>query len=193
MRRITGILLAAGAAERFGSQKLVALLPSGVPVGVQSVRTLRTVLDDVIVVTRPEDHELLKFLAAESVTPMPCARCVEGMGASLACGIRAAPHADAWVIALADMPFIAVTSIERVVDALQRGAPLAAPEFNGQRGHPVGFAARFGMALQSLEGDHGARALLEQHAGEVWRLPVEDPGVLQDVDVPDDVRAPVTS
>ncbi|WP_459624775.1 nucleotidyltransferase family protein, partial [Burkholderia sp. 3C] len=67
-------------------------------------------------------------------------------------------------------------------------ATIAAPWFDGQRGHPVGFAAVHRDALAALDGDAGARALLVAH--EVARVEVDDPGVLRDVDTRDDLAAP---
>jgi molybdenum cofactor cytidylyltransferase len=59
------------------------------------------------------------------------------------------------------------------------------PFYQGQRGHPVGFGAEHGEALRGLDGDTGARALLA--ANRVARLDLDDPGILRDVDTPDDL------
>lgn len=187
MRRITGILLAAGTGRRFGSHKLLAPLATGLAVGIQSVRRLRSVLDQVVVVVRPGDTAMARLMAAEPVTILTCARADEGMGASLACGIAAARDVDGWLIALADMPRIEPPTIQGLVALLQQGYDLVAPTHAGRRGHPVGFGARFGPELLGLGGDAGARVVLERHAARLCLLPVDDAGVLQDVDVPEDM------
>jgi molybdenum cofactor cytidylyltransferase len=187
VRQICGILLAAGLGRRFGGHKLLAPLATGLTIGIQSVRHLRAVLDNVVVVVRPEDTALARLLAAEPVTIVTCARADEGMGASLACGIAATREADGWLIALADMPCIDPSTIQRLVTLLQQGHDLVAPMHAGRRGHPVGFSARFGPELLGLGGDAGARVVLERHAARMYLLPVDDAGVLQDVDVPEDM------
>jgi molybdenum cofactor cytidylyltransferase len=110
------------------------------------------------------------------------------MGASLAWAIRASsPAPFGWIVALADMPFLDPATIVALCDALADGASIAAPVFAGQRGNPVGFAPEYGAALRALTGDQGARALLAAHP--VVLVPVNDPGVLQDVDTDADLGA----
>jgi molybdenum cofactor cytidylyltransferase len=104
---------------------------------------------------------------------------------------HAARGADAYLIALADMPFIRASSIAAVRDALAAGAPLAAPYFRARRGHPVGLAAQFRLALEALEGDEGARKIIQAHEKSLVKIPVGDPGVLRDIDTPGDLAPPV--
>jgi len=104
------------------------------------------------------------------------------MGHSLACAIRATPGASGWIVALADMPFIATSSHQSIAAALRRGASLAATEFDGQRGHPVGFSSRWFAELSALTGDQGAKSILQAHRAQLTLCPVDDPGGLKDVD-----------
>lgn len=183
-----GILLAAGRGTRFGSHKLLHPLPDGTPLGLASARAMRTVLDRVVAVVRAGDEELAAALRAAGCETVACGRAEEGMGASLACGVAATPEAAGWVIALADMPFIRPTTIAAVATAVARGAAIAAPvRPDGQRGHPVGFAARWGEALRALSGDRGARDLLQAHANALTQIPSADPGCVADVDGPADL------
>ena len=188
--RIVGLLLAAGASSRFGADKLLHDLPHGVPMAVQAARHLKAVLPDVIAVVRP-GGDLERRLGAEDVAVVVCERADEGMGASLACAVRAAREADGFVVALADMPFVRPSSILAVRDALAAGAALAAPYWRARRGHPVGISARFRPVLEGLAGDEGARALLARHAAELIKVPVGDPGVLRDIDRPEDLQPPI--
>ncbi len=189
--RIVGLLLAAGASSRFGADKLLHDLPHGVPMAVQAARHLKAVLPDVIAVVRPGGGDLERRLGAEDVAVVVCERADEGMGASLACAVRAAREADGFVVALADMPFVRPSSILAVRDALAAGAALAAPYWRARRGHPVGISARFRPVLEGLAGDEGARALLARHAAELIKVPVGDPGVLRDIDRPEDLQPPI--
>jgi molybdenum cofactor cytidylyltransferase len=184
---IRGILLAAGYSKRFGSNKLLQALPAGAPeagtpIGLAAAKHLLEALPESIAVVRPRAQKLGKILRDAGCNTVVCKNASEGMGTSLAAGVRAASEADGWVVALADMPFIRPETIRIVAKALQEGAAIAAPSFQGERGHPVGFARRFLEELSSLRGDDGARQFLRQHPEWVNLLKVDDPGVVRDID-----------
>lgn len=187
---IAGLLLAAGSSRRFGGAKLLAPLPDGTPVGVRSARTLAGAVERALAVVRPDDTVLASLLAEQGLEVRAFAGAAEGMGASLAFGVAAAPEADGWLVALADMPFLDPGTVARISARLQRGADrIVAPSFRGRRGHPVGFRSDLLPDLLALDGDRGARALLADHASEVSILECDDEGVLLDVDTFDDLGA----
>jgi molybdenum cofactor cytidylyltransferase len=192
VRKVCGILLAAGRGERFGStsNKLLQPLADGTPIILAAVRNIPCALKDVYVVVPPEYDALAITLQHEGVQLVTNMAAEEGMGSSLACGIAASDEADAWVIGLADMPWIQPTTIKAVVDALEYNAPLVVPRYQGQRGHPVGFSRRYRDTLLNLHGDSGARSVLEQHSKQLQYIDVNDPGILLDVDTPDDLTLP---
>ncbi len=185
--RVTGILLAAGHARRFGSNKLVAALGDGTPVVVASARRLAAAVDDVLAVVPGEGGAVESLLAAEGIVTQRCPEAVHGMGHSLACGAVSASGADASLVMLGDMPFVAPSTLARLVAMLRDGAAIVVPTHDARDGHPVGFASRFGAELANLAGDRGARAVLAAHADEVVRVAVDDRGIHQDIDVPADL------
>lgn len=187
---IVGLLLAAGASRRFGTDKLAHALPHGVAVAVQAARHLRSEIDRVVAVVRPGAEATARALAAEGCEIVICADADVGMSASLACGVRAAGDAAGYLVALADMPFVRPSTIAAVRDALAGGALLVRPYFRTRPGHPVGIGGRFRAELEALAGDAGARDLLEAHAAEMVKLPVGDPGAIRDIDTPADVAPP---
>ena len=187
---VVGLLLAAGSASRFGSDKLRHALPHGVAIAVQAARHLRSQVP-VVAVVRPGSDELAQALQAEGCRIVVCGNAAEGMGASLACGARETPEAEAWLVALADMPYVRPSSIAAVRAALEDGAPLAAPFFRARRGHPVGIGAKYRAELAAIGGDEGARALLERHGAQLRKIPVGDPGVIRDIDRPEDLAPPL--
>jgi molybdenum cofactor cytidylyltransferase len=188
---IVGLLLAAGQGRRFGGDKLLAPLPAatfdapaGTALGVASALHLVAALPDTVAVVRAGERQLVARLGDAGVRVVECANADNGMGASLACGVAATADADGWVVALADMPWIAPATIMTVSAALREGADIAAPAYRGERGHPVGFARRHYASLAALTGDAGARDVLFEHRDRLTLLATDDAGVVRDVDTP---------
>jgi len=187
-----GLLLAAGSGSRFDpsgrSLKLLAPAPAGPfagqPLALAAACNLRAVLPDVVAVLRPADtpmqqqlHTLLRDAGCRIAIN---ADADDGMGRSIAVGVRAAPDAPGWLVALADMPAVAAATIAAVASAIAQGAATAAPVHGGRRGHPVGFASTLRADLLALSGDTGARSVLAAHPPR--RILVDDPGCLLDLD-----------
>ena len=184
--QITGILLAAGESRRFGSNKLLYPLEDGVPMVVAAARRLLAALPRSIAVVDAPDSEVADLLNGESLDIVVNPEAGRGMGSSLARGVAATPAAAGWVIALADMPYIPVPVIRQVAGRLAAGASVVAPVYRGRRGHPVGFAARHASALMQLQGDAGARGVIDANAGSLEPVEVETATVVTDIDTPGD-------
>jgi len=180
----TGILLAAGQATRFGANKLLHPLADGTPMAVVCARALHSVLARCIAVVDDAHGDVARLLAETGLQVVANPRARDGMGTSIACGVSASPAAGGWVIALADMPRVPAPVIRQVAGALARGADMVAPVWHGQRGHPVGFAARHGPALLALHTDRGARDIIAAHRDTLQLIETQDRGVIVDIDTP---------
>ena len=187
---IVGILLAAGRGVRFdpsGEQdKLMQALPDGERVAATSARHLLQALPTVLAVVRSGADHLGKLLGALGCSVETCVDADTGMAASLIAGLKKTREADAWLIALADMPHVKVSTLEALVHALRDGAEIVQPTYRGKGGNPVGFSRRHLTQLLGLEGDQGARALLQQHA--VVKVEVDDDGIFRDIDTVSDLH-----
>lgn len=182
MPDICGVLLAAGFSTRFGANKLLTDI-DGQAMIVRSAAALAP-CDRVVAVVRGDDapvHAQLHTLGIETVVnPQPA----RGIGYSIACAVRATGDSDGWCILPADMPMVSATSTARVVRALRNGALLAAPLYQGRRGHPVGFAAPYFEPLAALDGDIGARRILDRNVDKLTTIATDDAGVVSDIDMP---------
>jgi molybdenum cofactor cytidylyltransferase len=197
---IVGLLLAAGRGTRFDpsgqTSKLLVAAPAGphagTPLALAAARTLRAALLEVVAVVRPPDtpaqRQLHRLLGDAGCRLAINDRADEGIGGSIAAGVRASSDVAGWLVALADMPAVAPATIGAVRDALAAGALSAAPMHQGRRGHPVGFAARLRPLLLALHGDEGARSVLAAHPP--LQIAVDDPGCLLDLDSTSDFPAP---
>jgi molybdenum cofactor cytidylyltransferase len=188
-----GILLAAGRGRRFDPvgrrNKLLQPLADAEPVVAASARKLLAAVPRVVAVVAPDDGGVAGRLAALGCEVTVCPDADSGMAASLTHAIRhsldLAPGPQAWLVALGDMPFVEVATLRALADALAAGAGIAAPVMDGRRGNPVGFGAIHRDALLALRGDEGARRLVQ--TGPVTEVPVDDPGIFRDIDLPADL------
>lgn len=185
---MTAILLAAGSARRFGSQKLLARLPDGRYVVEAAAGNLLAGAGRVIAVTGRDDR-LMQVLEDCGCQVVVNAHAEEGMGTSIAAGVRASADAAGWLIALGDMPCIRPGTIASVLDALNDDTGIVIPTYAGQRGHPVAFAGEFGRELRALQGDGGARSVVAAHPHRLRLLPVDDAGILADIDTSEDLES----
>ncbi len=113
-----------------------------------------------------------------------------GLSASLKAGIAALPDdAAGALVLLGDMPLVPRGVLAPLVAAIGAGAPAAVPVFEGRQGHPAALAARLFPRILALEGDRGARSILDALGDALIQVPAPDGGVLLDVDWPRDLPA----
>ncbi len=184
---VTGILLAAGMSTRMGTDKLL-LRYKGEPVLNRSLAPLieSPLLSEVVVVVNPS-AALPIDRAGCTVVVNPDAH--RGLASSLRAGVMAASElADAYLVALADMPAISAALIATLVEAYRRsGKKILVPVYEGRNGHPVIFGSECKQRLLRLEGDVGGRAIIRENAEIVECMPVDDSGVVFDIDTPEDL------
>lgn len=185
----TVVVLAAGRGSRFLGEGHKLEQPWGLDTVLQA--TVRNALSSrmpVRVVTTLALLPLVESLLPPSsvvVLPQADAQPRLGMGYSIAAGVRSAVDAPGWLILPADMPLVRGETLRRVGAAL-RHHPVAYPQLQGRRGHPVGFSAELCSELIQLEGDEGARRIVARYPSEA--VEVDDAGIFQDFDTVDDFR-----
>ncbi|EPL9569512.1 nucleotidyltransferase family protein [Providencia rettgeri] len=177
------LILAAGHSQRFQKaggkgSKLNFVL------GKQSVfeKTLLNSIGSglpVHVVTRPDNqgviHICLQFNIPFSLLNS------NGLGESIALGVKNTSHLEGWLIQLADMPYISSQLFISVANSLNQHS-LVRPVCNGLPGHPVGISAKYYSELIQLTGDEGAKSILRHNF--VCELAIKDKSVIKDIDYP---------
>jgi CTP:molybdopterin cytidylyltransferase MocA len=183
---IAGLVLAAGAGSRFGQQKLLARHRDR-PLLEHVVRTVvGTRLDPVIVVLGADADRLAAAVDLQGATAVVCQRWAEGQSASLRAGLDAAGDRPV-VVVLGDQPLLHPAAVERVIAARRPGAIAVRATYAGCPGHPVLLERVLVGRAHELEGDEGARSLLE--GGDVVEVPCDGLGGDLDVDTPQDLAA----
>nr|WP_177408741.1 nucleotidyltransferase family protein [Pseudomonas sp. M30-35] len=184
------VVLAAGRGRRFGSDKRIAQLSDGQGLLAATVARAQRHFAQVYVVLREGDDPQALGLTSQTHL-VRCADADQGVGNSLAAAIAqvATIHSQARAVAvlLGDMPWLADLTLQQLVHAAD-SSRIVFPVYNGERGHPVIFGRQYWSQLQSLKGDQGARAILQEHAHSCIPLEVEDAAILLDVDHPDAIR-----
>lgn len=193
-KTISPILLAAGQSLRFGSDKLLYDLyyhELNQPMIMHSLKPWLAVFEQISIVVRADNHALITLLETSEfssrLTLITADHAAMGMSASLIAGIKANINADAWLIGLADMPFIQSSVITESLAMLKAGAEITLPVFDNKRGHPVGFSARFMSPLLSLTGDKGAKQIINGSPESIHFITSPDNGIWRDIDSPDRV------
>ena len=167
MQQPTVIILASGRGERF-------LASGGTTHKLQAHIGNLTVLQHTIAATRASG---LPWHVEDAGHP--------GMGDSIRAAVQATPQAYGWLILPGDLPLIQPATLRLVAIAL-RYFEVVLPLYQGQRGHPVAFAANCGPALMALRGDKGAAGLLRERS--VHELVLGDAGCITDIDTVDDLE-----
>lgn len=181
------LLLAAGASSRMrGRDKLLEDVSSEPLLRLMAKRAM-SCSDRVFVALPLDDHQRRGVLGGLDLVIVDVARPALGMSESLKCGIKAAKACDALMILPADMPDISAEDMTQLWSATALGGEqsiVRATSADGQPGHPVVFNRNHFDELAQLQGDKGAKAVVERYG----YLPValEGAHALTDLDTPED-------
>jgi molybdenum cofactor cytidylyltransferase len=183
---IAAVVLAAGLARRMGRQKLLLQL-QGKAVVRWAVERVIAHVEDVVIVTGPDDTAIRQALSDLAVRFVANPRPQDGQGTSIAVGVGALkPWTRAVLIALGDQPRIPDPVVRALLEALPRsGKAIVAPLYQGVQGTPVVFSSEVFGELRALTGDAGARAVVQAHPERVEAVAL-DLAMPPDVDTPED-------
>jgi len=183
-RGVAAIVLAAGRAARMGDNKLLAELAGKPLVRHAAEAACASAARPVVVVTGHDAERVRAALAGLDVTFVHNPDHATGMASSLRAGIAAIPDAAGALICLGDMPRVTPAHIGAIIAALDDDGAIVVPTCDRKRGNPVLLGRRHFAEVAALEGDVGARALIERNAAAVRWLALDDPAILLDVDTP---------
>jgi molybdenum cofactor cytidylyltransferase len=186
---ISAIILAAGQSRRMGAQKL--LLPvSGRPMITRITdEVLKSSVDRTVVVIGT-DPRIAHALAGRPLTLVMNPDPASEMLASIRLGLRAIPApCSAIILVLGDQPGLSATTIDALIAASQPASPgIIVPTCAGRRGHPLLFSARYRDQILTEFDATGLRGLLHAHPDDIMELPLDEPAILEDIDLPEDYQ-----
>jgi molybdenum cofactor cytidylyltransferase len=180
---VAAIVLAAGAATRMGTQKL--LLPvNGRPMVQWAVdAALGCRAGKTLVVVGYQSAEVVSALEDRPVIVVANPDYATGMSSSLRAGLQAVGECEAAIVLLGDQPFVTAGLLDRLIDGFATTrAGAVRPSVEGRAVNPVLLSATLFAELLEQDGDVGGREVLERHRDDVWLVQVDDPRVVADID-----------
>lgn len=173
MTRLSGVLLAAGASRRLGRPKQLLVWQGESLVRRAARAALEAGVDELVVVTGAERDAVVAALAGLDVHLVWNERWAEGIGSSIAAGVRAA-SGGAVLLLLADQPGVDAALLSELIAGMQAGHARVACAYRGVLGVPALFSDPDDLlALRGLSGERGARDLLRHASKEVLAVPAE--------------------
>lgn len=186
--RIAAVILAAGMSSRMGGAKQLLRLGEHTLLEhvLENVRTSR--VGDIVLVLGHAAETIRKSIDAKNLNIVVNDAYREGMGSSLRTGVSALPaEIDAAFIVLADQPFVRPGTLRLLMDRYRESnAQIVIPTYKGFRGNPVLLDRSVFPDVMALTGDIGCRAIFGNHLEGIVKVPVEDLGILLDVDSQED-------
>jgi CTP:molybdopterin cytidylyltransferase MocA len=160
VKRVSGVLLAAGASRRMGRPKQLLVWRGDTLVRRAACAALEAGVDELIAVVGASADEVAAALAGLDARVVHHERWAEGLGSSIAAGARAA-SGDAVLLLLADQPGVDAPLLAELIAGMRAGHARVACAYAGVIGVPALFSDPTDLAaLRALSGDRGARALL---------------------------------
>lgn len=185
--RLACLLLAAGGGSRFGSCKQLAPL-DGKPMLRHGLEALAPLFGDDLYVVLGARRERIAAVIDGIAQIVTHDGWRQGLGSSIAAGVHAVDNGGAYdgiLLALADQPYLSTADYRRLVDRFD-GRQVVAASYAGGPGAPALFPRAWFDSLQQLDGDRGARTLLQQHSADIVHVPLAAAAL--DVDTAADMR-----
>jgi len=187
--RIGAVILAAGTSSRMGEAKQLLRLGETTLLDQVTENVRGSRVDEIVLVLGHEAEAIKQSIATKSLKVVVNDSYSQGMGTSLRTGLSGlSSGVDAALIVLADQPFVRSATFDQIIDQYrQTSAQIVIPTYKGFRGNPVLLDRSVFSEVMALPGDIGCRAIFGNHLEGIVKVPVEDVGILLDLDSKDDV------
>jgi molybdenum cofactor cytidylyltransferase len=184
---VGAVVLAAGRSVRMGEAKQL-LRVSGRTVLERTLENVRGArVDEIVLVLGSSAEVVSRRLPPAHLDGLKVVinqNFEEGMASSLREGLRAmSPLMCGALIVLADQPFVRSETLNRIIERYREsGAEIVIPFYGGKRGNPVLLDRSVFTEVMALEGDTGCRAIFPNHVNGIVEMPVDDEGIVLDID-----------
>jgi molybdenum cofactor cytidylyltransferase len=191
MKRVIGIVLAAGESRRMG--RLKALLPFGEKTVIEQVLQplLQAELAAVVVVLGYRAADIAAVIQQLPVQILHNPEYQHGMTTSVQVALRhITPVPDAYLLALVDQPQLSQEILQRLLATCEcTSKGIIIPTYQGKRGHPIVIAARYRQDILALGTQQGLHVVTRAHPEDTLTMPVDTDDILRDMDYQTDYEA----
>jgi molybdenum cofactor cytidylyltransferase len=192
---VSAVVLAGGMSRRMGVPKQLLRIEGKSLLEHTLANVRASAVHEIVLVLGFAADEIEKEISRQGLKITRNESYQQGMGTSLRTGLAAVdPQSTAALIILADQPFVQPATLDRLIEFHGSSKPEAArpqiviPTYQGFRGNPVLLDRTVFPELKGLSGDVGCRAIFGDHTDGIYRLPVDDAGILLDIDNPEDLE-----
>ena len=185
---ISAILLAAGQSKRMNGENKLAKKIKGIPLLKYALNNiLKSSVNEIIIVLGYQSEIIEKLIDKnDKIKFVFNADFETGMASSIKKGVEnLSKKTDAFFISLGDMPSINYNTYDQLIK-YKKNQKIIVPIFKGQKGNPLLFPKSFEKIMLSIQGDHGAKKILENNKKQILNIEINDPGIIKDIDVLED-------
>jgi molybdenum cofactor cytidylyltransferase len=201
---LLAIIPAAGHSRRMGQPKLLLPWRGSTVIAHLVGELLAAGLSQILVVVRSSDIALTSAVESTGATVVRPPNDPPDMRSSVELGLQAAfktlatsgaavdsPQSETgWLLIPADHPIVSRSTVDALRAAWQpRARQILIPTYSGKRGHPTLFSGDFACEVPGIPLDCGLNWLVKQNSQSIREVPVTDPGVIIDLDTPEDYQA----
>ena len=177
MKTYAAIVLAAGASKRLGKPKQLLPYKESTLLNHTITELLKLQNIDVYVVLGAYSDAILLTIHKMDVTPLIHSSWEDGMGSSLAFGVKsiADKNYDGVLVSLSDLPFVKTEHYQRLVSDFKQEESIVITDYQNFSGVPCVIPSKYFSELQNLTGDEGAKPVIQKHKKEVSKVISETP------------------
>ena len=185
---ISAILLAAGQSKRMnGENKLIRKI-RGVPLIKLSVKNiLASSIDELIIVIGHQKEIIEKLIAKNEKIKIVFNKDFEsGIASSIKIGLNnLSEKNEAFFICLGDMPMVNKDTYNQLIKS-RNNKEIIVPTYKGQQGNPILFSKSIKEKIMTIQGDVGAKKILELNKDKILNVEISDQSIRKDFNTKDD-------
>ena len=182
---ISAILLAAGQSKRMNGENKLTKEIQGIPLIKLSVKNILASSINELIIVLGHQKEIIEQLIEKLIDKNNKIKCVfnkdfeSGMASSIKVGLKHLPkNTEAFFICLGDMPMICHDIYNQLIKS-KDNKEIIVPTYKGQQGNPVLFSILMKDKIMNIEGDLGAKKILEANKDKILNLAINDEGVIK--------------
>jgi len=188
---ISTILLAAGQSKRMSGENKLIKNVKGIPLIKCALNNiLKSSVDETVIVLGYQSEIIKKLIDKnEKIKFVFNPNFATGMASSIKKGIENLSHkTEAFFISLGDMPSINYNTYDRLIE-FKKNEKIIVPIFKGQKGNPVLFSKLMKEKVMLVQGDIGAKKILEQNKNKILKVKIDDINITKDFNTKDNFNS----